>query len=458
MYNASSRTYCCTCGKEKRSFKSCISNHHSIVIYNPAYEYDFGNKEELFEDRYISVVKTPIITSDVTNVTSLCPIHEKTAMGYCFDCNRCICMTDNYHFDHKMILFKDYGIDNNIDYDDNARFEYEDNVAQLRALEAVDKDMIRAASLNLKDVVIRTIATWITTYPTRFQPFLIEAINVINAFKESDANNDLNEVDKDIANLKTALEAMSRSNKLQQLIYEMMHPRELPGKYKRKLRDMHRGIYGEVVIVTADTYIMKRKAPFYEPIGWNDVRRIDQDHYLTFSFDQYYPYRLFDSTKPTFKGGIRIGKHVKYVGFKSTNIVSSFSCNFNNDLYFLNDSNELVHIDIDKKKETVLDRKFKRILTLYNTSIRVMGVNDKNEIWYLTDDWHLFPMKIPYDKLSYYIGSKYSTDVIHGILASNDMLYRVCKPSIRIRCIFLYYDNGIVLCSGRSFKALDLVF
>ena len=153
---------------------------------------------------------------------------------------------------------------------------------------------------------------------------------------------------------------------------------------------------------------------------------------------------------------ITVVDRTKMTTRKTKNELLDQQLNYNAEdyLYFLNENHNIVKLNLETMEETVLDGKYKSIMTTYNSKYDIVAVDENDNIMMHDDQWHEYPLKLPFDELKYYIGSRHNGP---GIVASNGMIYRIGKPSIRLYANFVYYDNVIIICKN-GFSSIQFTF
>lgn len=235
--------YCMKCKKYKRSIKTCVKAHHSIVQFNPYYKYPesiakFG--EKIWKHRFVKLDPEPIDTyiyGKNIQVSCLCPLHQQPARGFCFDCDRLFCFEKKTHFSHKHILFADFGIENEKSFtsDDAFDAEYHINVVKQTSELIKNKDSIFADSRIVQRGVLGMLAqacaqtcnsSNISIKPSPsgssgsdiLTSFIIQAMNVVNGWNETDFDNDIKETKKVYRDSTQELKRLSFTPQVQTLI------------------------------------------------------------------------------------------------------------------------------------------------------------------------------------------------------------------------------------------------
>ena len=432
MYRARLNTFCVNCGAPKRKFKCCIKNHHSLV---------FEDDDEVFENRYLKPVKTEIVKSPLLP-TYNCPIHDKTAIGYCFDCDRYICNLN--HFDHNMFLFRDYGISNDVDFDiynDDYYNALEDAIDEMIKI-FNERQSIIDDNMKIRDMIIRTVAPFLATGSSTLNDYIMQVLIMFYEFKADDIHDDIDLIPWEIEKLQKELYKFTYSESVLGVINAIRFPKPLPEKYQQWNKDHRRC---KPVFIT----------PTYITIRYRMYEIYDYSFHVTESSD-YKCFRIGNKL-------ISLSEFVKVTDLETyTTDVSKHRYveffNFNKKLSFIDTKNRINILDIDTMNTIVLEKQLRPIKTM-NTDIEVMGLDENNIIWYWDGEWKQFKLQIPFDTIEFYIGSSYTNKVKYGAIASQSMIYRLRQPSFRIRKvgeIDLLYDGQLIMYSD-GFEALDYV-
>ena len=423
MYNAVVNTFCCTCGKQKKKFKSCVRNHH---------EFAFEEDITALYNKYITPKRAPQIECEI-KPSALCPAHDEEAIGYCINCKRCFCAKDA-HFDHKVFLFKDFGIDNNIEVNKDVFDALMNAKRELSELPSKQQELT-TINLKMKDDIIKALATALLKVSRTAQKYFIDCLCVISRFTTVDA--DIRAAMEDITIIDNDIHDLVLSDSVKNVITDMTTFYAIPRKYY----NVEVG-NGSVAVMTRTHMTVYDGS--YSVYNYANVLVADE-----------YPYRAFqiDDKLITMSPNISIFNGTKrYTKNKLLNNEVNYTVT--DYMYFINEDHHIVKLNVETMEEVVLDGKYKSIITTYNSKFDIAAIDENDNIMLYDTEWHKYPLKIPFDDIRYYIGTKHNGP---GIIASNSMIYRVGGPSIRIYANFIYYDNTIIICKN-GFSSIQITF
>ena len=443
------RGYCETCKIVKDDISKCIKRHHEFEI----------ESDETFAIRYATVKEeTPIITFDYTKaLTNLCPIHNKRAIGFCFDCKRCFCGADHHHFDHRSFHFVECGIDNDFEPDEMEFKQYEYLLSQLTELWKHKDEMFELA-LKVKFEVIRNVSIRIPSLSPTIQKYTIQALSVVNSLKKRSIEHDIERIAADIETTKTDILNLALSDNVKRVIEDIETVRTcvtLQEKYRIPLTVRYNTLNDHRMITVGSNYVVlfNSKTTLY------DLFSFERDHFITkIVSDKHIPL-IINKNRLL----MRANDTIVINGVESKNKMKNIEFNNNIDykIYFLNTDDKLVKLNIETMNEEILfpEFSFKSILTLYRTDIEAICQDSDGYIYYIKDSGiHKYEWKMDFDDIKYYVGSKYNNDINYGILASNRMIYKQRAPSIKIRANFIYFDKNVLICKKIRFHEMYLIF
>lgn len=492
MTDTVSNTYCFNCQRFKRSFNKCLTNHHELYFFNSNYKLpsDFPlSNRKLFCKRFVSVPDEPIETYTLSEseCTNLCPIHKNKALGYCFDCKRCICLTSKFHFSHDYILFFEFGISNDLEYNDNTIAKYKKLVEEKRMINdnLLNKDKLLKYNFDVKTCVLKLISSKI-----RF----LNSTNCISNLIQLLVSFDSFSIDYDsgyfdfLKSRRTKLELKQRnffySRPLQTLISRLnaiqtsdplpisngkIKTDSIHGNYKCLFHFANSSdLTTNIIVRRNEDAHEKHKFTYFVRRDYSDETRLKFTNYQTSDFHIYYSdfeYARFNHITKSVSI-VKIDKDTKKhqtahilqnkYGNKRTNL------NIKNNLYFLNENYDLIKYNLKTQEEMEIScpYQFTRLLTLFQTNIEVFGVTPDAEIYYLKESrWYEFPINRPFDNIQYFIGNVFNKNVEFGAIASNRYIFKTSGETTKILCNGIYCDEskeGLTLILNKSLKPLNV--
>ena len=230
--------YCIRCKKLKtlKSIKACIDKKHAYVVFDKFVKFDDKLIEEnndeneaveevaerIWRSRFIDIEDEAVEVYDynkqfkelLLNPSSeaICPVHQKRAYGFCFDCDRFICLEEKTHFNHVHLLFSDFGFENKPSSKRAPTLE-DETTDRAILIEAINESLAKKQamlqkSIEVRDEVIRIILLTALDSSSIIRNSCIQAANLLSltddATFESDFEHLNKQLDRELVQLKLA--------------------------------------------------------------------------------------------------------------------------------------------------------------------------------------------------------------------------------------------------------------
>lgn len=423
MYNAKTLTYCVNCKKVKRAFKGCVDHHHSLVHYDPNYSYgvDDEDRELIFRKRWIDVDKTPILPFKEFYFNR-CPVHGRRPVGYCITCRRLVCFEEHRHFDHDLLLFTEHSVPFEKDVSNDDALMYGELTAEMESIGAAISRRSQTLDENVKlqETIIRELGKHLVNDSSFFIPHIIKILNVITSWKRSDGERDMNRMEDVLEKLADEREALIVNKKLIQYKNRLIASRKrvkasdrygymAAASVKAMGHDSFRyTLYNDGATMVKGEYVATRNG-IGLPLWIQDHSTDIKGKAIIAVLNRGSPVYIYNME--------RMGRNSDRID-ESKHVLKRTSTNYSSlesgTLYFIDENDDIVRLrfkritnDAHALHEEVIPSKykFKRILTLFKTTIPLVAVTIEGDVVCMDNDgtWHVV-MQLPYDKLLYYVG------------------------------------------------------
>lgn len=489
--------------------KDVLINRNKFVDLQTKYKFNDNLDTMIFILRYIEpgFVPTRNIEPEngyYTEFTNLCPIHHEEPHGFCLTCNRNFCFHENLHFDHKYILYADTNISREYDFSSDTLSKVNEYIALVESLKVINNN--KDFNINTHNEIINMLASSLVRADSfTLKNGIVEALNVFNV--------DTNKlIEKDVDEVKAGIEplvkyAVDMNTPLDILTYKMLF-KEIPLNTRLLLNEYHRlkiciscnynilyyNFYKGNMYLRVFNKDTKVQSYLYYNLynhgfGFKKIS-IDKDkkfilsrHIRTTTNEKIGSYKISviyskgSEVSFTTKNILEVmfNKSLHISDFTTTHKLSTSHVNTYIDkanyFYFISDDG-LIRVDmfelyinektcvyineekhnIDNTVEDVIPTptKPKRLLTLYNTKIDLMYVDENNDIYYFIDEYDDFDTHTltwnkldvitfaKYDtKLRFYVGSWLDETPEAGMLSSKYALYTYNSGTIKLKNNFI---------------------
>lgn len=513
--------YCIRCKKLKslKSIKACIDKKHTYVVFDKFVKFDDKLIEEnndeneaveevaerIWRSRFIDTEDEAVEVYDynkqlkelILNPSSeaICPVHQKRAYGFCFSCDRFICLEEKTHFKHVHLLFSDFGFENKPSSKRAPTLEDETtHRAHLIAVinESLDKKQaILKQSIEIRDKLIRTtLLTALDSSSTITRNSCIQVANLLSLADDAKFESDFEHLNKQLNRELVQLKLASMPIEMRVLLKHLTE----------EVKSKHR------VIGTDNYSFMLFGVPLYmDEAGLyyteNSFRRNHDVIGFHFRFKR-------DSCMIAFRQTTReIRIQLTHLDtletrflevaqkYKSFNHIERYVNVLKNKgeakLHFVSEDDKLIEIDLRTAEARELcDCECKRLITVFESGdcfkftdcipevdITVsessdcikftsciqevdfttqMIQKDDGSLWFRRNsDWKLIDYRPLDNEIEAFVRSPFSLDVNKGTFMSKNYIHRAGVPSTPIKCNSVYFDYRTVLVLNRSIKYLD---
>lgn len=528
--------YClrCKCFKQLVDIKRCIEKKHQYIALDYLVEYDHELIEEnrekdehveevierIWHSRFIEPPDEPIKRYEYDDAQkivlrvdeeAICPVHQKHARGFCFDCNRLICLSEYMHFKHRHLLFSDYGFKNEPIVNEGLESDpipskraplYDEQAAEIaHSLELIKenhavleqrKSILREATA-LKDKSIQLLlsaalnSSWVVT-----RDDCIQAACLLTTLKE-----DMYE-----ANFEALETEMNKTLEKLKLYTIPIRMREFLRRISENIKPVYkiRGAFNLAFIMFETPVYVDGAGRYCTEATLNAANR-DVIEFSLHINRRRYGIAMRQSTREIRIGSFDLDTYEqKQIAvahkYRDFNHISRY---VDTKLGFVSDENKLIEIDlITMEVHEVCDCECKRLITVFenrdsfrlgnsfieseneaplnfkdkllrsltftpdkqplSSACTYMIQKDDGSLWYMRerlDGW----IRVEYDPLDdeieAFVRSPFTTDVNKGAFMSRNYIHKADLPALPIRCNSVYFECKTLLILNRSVKVLD---
>ena len=390
----------------------------------------------------------------------LCPIHNRIAIGYCYDCNRLYCGNQFIHTEHKHILFSDWNvspIEKPIQFNENELMEIETEIQTIEMLKFIigKSKTFETESMSIAIEAQNLVAREFLKSNSQFLRLaLSQILNLFCTYRQDNIGMDLKRVLNDFEHSRRRLERFGISEPIFKLINE-----------KREQLDENNGrrcwLSDQIAHEFRNACVLFNRLIYFDDEG----RLTSNSNHSTerISIDLYIPNDGFRS--------IRID-HSITIDMRPIGRFNSLECmnkNIDKDwvLWFVNVEGKLIGFDIRANEQVYNGEtpfKIKRLLTVFEAHGLVACADESENIW----------LSFPRDPKSSWVKLdrpevKNPVICISKVDGLQPNLFTFASPRcifqreiegkrncISIRCLTPWYLNGkIVLIHPRSARDLN---
>lgn len=511
--------YCIRCKQYKTAeeIKRCIAKNHSYTMFSSHIEYDSilieeeGGRHEpnekvaksIWQSRFVDAPKEPIDRYSYdsaekivlsNNDEAICPVHMQHAVGYCFDCNRMICLHENKHFSHRHILFSDFGFKNEpsakrrpLDEDGAIIEQHLKLLDEMRKVQSEKDEILKVTADIKKQSINMLLALALQASSDIVRKYCIKAAHKLEKLTNEKYEKDFKDNNIDI--LRSLFKLRTHTVPLRLRYFLRRLNEEVKPDYRiRGAFNLAFIMFGVPVYVDgAGLYCteMTMNNADHDVIGF----RFHNNKYV-------YAVAMRQSTRDISMSYLIIEtgekKQIEIKSkYKDFNHISRYA---NTKLSFVSDDDKLIEIDLmTMEVREVCPCVCKRLITVFEDKVSFgldcsfvehehiapisfidvltnkisipkpvhtyMIQKEDGSLWYMRDEatgWIRIDYEPLDNEIEVFVRSPFTANVYMGTFISKNYIHKCGVPSVHInKCNSVYFENKILIIHDRSVKPFN---